>query len=144
MLYTAVIIPTFKLPLLVTRRDKIHEGVSRVLNRHFLRVGRVLVKAGNINSLVMFQSVWRMILDYRACRTRNDFWSFFEHVGENVCPNYSFFHFFQIRFGKFSRVYSRCLNFFYRMHARCFLIIEGVEHSTIFEALFPRVSTRCW
>ena len=31
-----------------------------------------------------------MILDFRGCGTRHDFWSFFERVGKNVSSNFQF------------------------------------------------------
>ena len=31
-----------------------------------------------------------MILDFRGCGTRHDFWSFFERVGKNMSSNFQF------------------------------------------------------
>ena len=82
------------LPLSVTRRDKIHEGISRVLREIFGVLAGCLSK---------FQSVWRKILDYRGCRIRHNFWPIFEGVSENSLFFLIFFLMFQIHFAQWWR-----------------------------------------
>ena len=117
----------------VTRQDKIHEGVGRVLRGicWALGVNRVLVK---------FQSFWKRILDYRRCRTSHDFWFFFR-VLVRMCLLIPWFFMFQIYFAQcwkhFSRMFSRCWHFFQGFKMVCSWIIKSVEHALTFKALFP-------
>ena len=73
----------------MTRRDKIHEGVSKVLKENF-------------------KSVRRMTLDFRGSITRQAFGPFFEGVdGYNIFLFLNSFM-FHIHFAQFWRNFLRC------------------------------------